>query len=249
MNCGVRNDERENDYEALKEEMTEPFNRADFPEVIRILNRHYGESTYSLRSIFHDDQRKILDVILQSTLTEADAVYRQMYETHAPMMRFVSDLQIPLPRAFSIAAGFALNGSLRSALEDVGNLDFARINVLIEEAKTQGVSLDGATLGFALRKTIKRLSEQFLENPDNLEVMKKFEAAAGLARSLPFEVNVWRAQNNYYSLFEKLYPERLENAIQGNGQAREWVEHFVQLGQNLSVNVEMPAMPELAAAS
>ena len=81
------------------------------------------------------------------------------------------------------------------------------------------------------------------------EVMKKFEAAAGLAQALPFDVNVWRAQNNYYALLQKLYPERLESAMQGKGHAREWVEHFIQLGLNLAVKVEMPAMPELAAAS
>ena len=249
MNCGVCKDEMQNNYEAIKEETIEPFNRADFPEVIRILDRHFGESTYSLRSIFHDDQRKILNVILQSTLIEAEAVYRQMYETHEPMMRFVADLQIPLPRAFSIAAEFALNGSLRNAFEDVENLDFTRINVLIEEARTQGVSLDGATLGFALRTTIKRLSEQLLDNPNDIEVMKKFETAAGVARAMPFDVNVWRAQNNYYQLLQKMYPKRLESAMQGRVQAREWVEHFVKIGQNLAVKVEMPAMPELAIAS
>jgi alpha-amylase/alpha-mannosidase (GH57 family) len=239
MNCGVRHFEHQEEYEVLKQELIDPFNRADFPEVIRILDRHFGESTYSLRSIFHDDQRKILNVILKSTLAEAEAVYRQIYETHAPMMRFVSDLRIPLPRAFSIAAEFALNSSLRTAFEDIENLDFVRINTLIAEARAQGVAFDELTLGFALRRTIKRLSEQLLENPDNLDVVKKLEAAAGVARGLPFDVNVWRAQNNYYSMLQKVYPERVQNPA-----AREWVEHFIGLGKNLAMKVEMPAMPE-----
>src|SRR6185295_18151042 len=134
---------------------------------------HFGDSTYSLRSIFHDDQRTILNAILKSTLAETEAVYRQVYEAHAPMMRFLADLRVPFPRAFSIAAEFALNSSLRAAFEDIENVDFARINTMIEGARVQGVPLDGATLGFALRKTIKRLSEQFLENPDDLGLMKK----------------------------------------------------------------------------
>src|ERR1041384_7680720 len=113
------------------------------------------------------------------------------------MMRFVSDLRVPLPRAFSMAAEFALNSSLRAAFDDIENLDFTRIHTLTEEARMQGVALDAATLGFALKKTIKKLSEQFLENPEDIELMKKFGAAAGVARGLPFEVNVWRAQNNY----------------------------------------------------
>jgi len=249
MNCGVRREERQEDYATLKQEIIDPFNRADFSEVIRVLDREFCGSTYSLRSIFHDDQRKILRVILQSTLAEAEAVYRQVYETHAPMMRFLSDLSIPLPRAFSIAAEFALNSSLRTAFEDVENLDFTRINTLIDEAHVQGVSLDGPTLGYALRRTIKQLSQQFVENPDNIELMKKFEAAAGVARSLPFEVNVWRAQNNYYHMLQKIYPKRVEMASRGDAVARMWVEHFLALGKNLSVNVDVPRIPELKIAS
>ncbi len=249
MNCGVRREERQEDYPTLKQEIIDPFNRADFSEVIRVLDREFCGSTYSLRSIFHDDQRKILRVILQSTLAEAEAVYRQVYETHAPMMRFLSDLSIPLPRAFSIAAEFALNSSLRTAFEDVENLDFTRINTLIDEAHVQGVLLDGPTLGYALRRTIKQLSQQFVENPDNIELMKKFEAAAGVARSLPYEVNVWRAQNNYYHMLQKIYPKRVEMASRGDAVARVWVEHFLALGKNLSVNVDVPGIPELKIAS
>jgi hypothetical protein len=247
MTCGVRNSDRHEDYRALKEEMVRLFKKADLSEAIRALDRRFHESTYSLRSIFFDDQRKILNVILQSTLGEAEAVYRQMYETYASIMRFVSDLRIPLPRAFSISAEFALNSSLRAAFEDIDNLDLSRIRNLIEDAQAQGVSLDGATLGFSLRKTIKRLSEKLLQDPDNLSLMKTLEAAAGLARSLPFEVNVWRAQNHFYQMLQKIYPERLLSA-QDDAAAREWIDHFVALGRNLSVHVDAPSIPELQAA-
>jgi hypothetical protein len=249
MNCGVRQSGNDQEYEVLKQEMMDPFNRADFPEVIRILDRHFGSSTYSLRSIFHDDQRKILNTILGATLAEAEAVYRQVYETHAPMMRFMTDLRVPPPRAFSMAAEFALNSSLRTAFLDIENVDFSRITALLDEARTQGVTLDGTTLGFALRKAIKKLSERLLEDQDNLDLMKKLEAAAGLARTLPFDVNIWRAQNNYYHMLHNACPAQAEKAVQGDVTAREWIEHFAALGRNLSVKVETPAMPELQLAS
>ena len=249
MNAGVRLYKDAEDLNALKQELSDPFNRADFPEVIRLFDKHFAEHTYSLRSIFHDDQRKILNIIMKSTLSEAEAVYRQLYETHAPMMRFVSDLRAPLPKAFSMAAEFALNSSLRAAFEDVDNLDFTRINGLFDEARANNVTLDGQTLGFALRKAIRRLSEQFLEDADNLELMKKLEMAADLARNLPFEVNVWRSQNNYYQMLQKVYPDRLEKALADNPEAAEWIEHFVALGKNLSVKVEPPMVPELQKVS
>jgi alpha-amylase/alpha-mannosidase (GH57 family) len=248
MNCGVARFS-EAHYADLKQEIADPFNRADFQEVVRILDRHFGESTYSLRSIFHDDQRKIVNTILKSTLTEAEAAYRQIYETRAPMMRFVTDLHVPLPRAFSIAAEFALNSTLREAFEDIEVVDFSRITTLLDEARNQGVTLDSTTLGFALRRAIKYMSERLVKNDWDLELIKKLEAAAGLARSLPFEVSIWRAQNNYYKILQKTYPKRLEQAMRGDAAAQEWVEHFAALGRNLSVKADMPVLTELRRAS
>jgi alpha-amylase/alpha-mannosidase (GH57 family) len=241
MNAGVRAYAGEEDYNNLKTELEDPFKRADFAEVLRILDRHFGESTYSLRSIFHDDRRAILDAITKSTLAEAEAVYRQLFETHAPMMRFVADLRVPLPRAFQMAAEFALNGRMRTAFENADNLDFSRINALLDESRSANVALDGATLGFALKKTIKLLSERLLEKPGNMELIKTLECAAALTRSLPFEVDVWRAQNNYYEMLLRFFPEQLEKSITGDGAAKEWVDHFVALGQNLSIRVDQPA--------
>jgi alpha-amylase/alpha-mannosidase (GH57 family) len=237
MNAGVGVYQAENNYSALKQELSDAFGRADFPDVIRVLDRHFGDLTYSLRSIFHDDQRHTLNRIMKSTVAETESVYRQVYETHAPMMRFLGDLRVPLPRAFLTAAEFALNSNLRNMFEDPENLDFAKINALLEESGRLNVDLDGATLGFALRKTIKRMSERLLENPGDLQLMVKLEMAAGLANRLPFEVNIWKAQNNYYSILDNISPHFVDRPHARDAEVQEWMRHFIALGRNLSVSL------------
>jgi alpha-amylase/alpha-mannosidase (GH57 family) len=237
MNAGVRRFRQEEDYKRLRQELLEPFSRADFPEALRILDRHFGDSTYSLRSIFHDEQRKIVDMIIQSTVAEAEAVYRQLYETHAPMMRFMADLRIPLPRAYQVAADFALNSSLRNALE-ADAIDFTRVAALLDEVRANKVNLDRVAMGFTLKQTLRRMSEQFAEDPDDLDLLIKFETAARIAKDLPFEVNVWRAQNNFYSMLQHVLPDKQALALNGDSAAQAWVDRFVALGRNLSVKVE-----------
>jgi alpha-amylase/alpha-mannosidase (GH57 family) len=249
MNAGVRVYRGEDNYSALKHELSDAFGRAEFPDVIRILDRHFGDSTYSLRSIFHDDQRRILNRIMKSTVAETEAVYRQVYETHAPMMRFLGDLRVPLPRAFLTAAEFALNSGLRNMFEDAESLDFAKINTLLEESGRLNLGLDGATLGFALRKTIKRMSERLLENPDDLQLMVNIEMAAGLAKSLPFEVNIWRAQNNYYTMLHNVLPQLVDRHRAGDAEAQEWISHFLALGRNLSVSLRRLELAQVRKAA
>jgi hypothetical protein len=252
MNAGVCSQAVCEDYSNLNAELVDSFNRGDYSDVLRTLDRRFGASNYSLRSIFYDDQREILRRIMKSALGEAESVYRQIFETHAPMMRFVSDLRAPMPRAFQMAAEFALNGSLRTALEDADNLDFSRIRALLDEARAQGVSLNGATLSFALENTVKKLAKYFAERSGEIELLKKLEAAADLAKNLPFEVQVWRAQNVYYQMLQNVLPDYVKRASEGDAAAAEWVAHFVALGEKLDMKVERLAQaasqaPEAAA--
>jgi alpha-amylase/alpha-mannosidase (GH57 family) len=246
MSAGVRPFRDDESYNTLKQQLADPFGRGDFAEVLRLLDRHFGGSTYSLRSIFHDDQRRILRVITKSTVGEAEAVYRQLYESHAGIMRFMSDLRMPLPNAYRMAAEFALNSVLRSLFEDPESLDVARVRGLLDEVRAYNLNLDGATLGYALKHTIRRLSERFMQDPYNAELLARLETAAGMARTLPFEVTVWRAQNNYYAMMHRYLAEMKKRADSGDAAAREWVDRFVALGRSLSMKVEMP---EAAAAA
>jgi alpha-amylase/alpha-mannosidase (GH57 family) len=240
VSAGVQPFHGEEDYSRMRDELQELFRHADLQNVLRTIDRHFGTSTYSLRSIFYDDQRRIMNVVVETSLADAEAVYRQLYETHGPMMRFMSDLRMPPPRAFQVAADFALNNALRHSFEDADNLDFARIETLLEEARANNVNLDGPTLGFALKKTLRRLSEQFLETPEGLPLLQKFEKAADMARQLPFEVSVWHPQNNYYALLQRVFPEMMKRAQAGNDEARQWIEHFTSLGKHVAVRVDVP---------
>jgi hypothetical protein len=234
LNGGVRKFLGDDAYRALAEEVTEPFARADFPEVIRIMDRRFGESSYSLRSLFRDEQRKILNVILASTLEEAEALYRQHYENHAPMMRFLTDLHIPLPKAFHAAAEFVLNGHLRRALES-DEIDTERIGVLLQTAKVEGVALDTATLEFAFRHTIERLAERLAAEPTGLPALQNLDAAASLLPGLPFGVDLWKIQNIYYRILRNEYVAARKMKDAGDESAKAWVDGFEALGQKLEV--------------
>jgi hypothetical protein len=236
INGGVQVFGGEEGYRALVQELTEAFTKADFPDAIRVLDRHFGESTYSLKSLFRDEQRKVLNLMLESSLAEAEAVYRQLYEQQVPLTRLLTDLSMPLPKAFSMAADFFLNTNLRRALEKE-ELDLDRITTLLDEAGREKITLDTAGLGYALQQTLQQIMGRLAADPTDLMILKKLEAAAALVRTLPFEVDLWRAQNVYYQLLREVYPEILDKADQGDEEAHAWVERFAPLGKALQVRV------------
>ena len=117
-----------------------------------------------MKSLFRDEQRNTLSRILVSTLDEAETVYRQLYEHHAPLMRFLVDLKAPLPKAFQTTAEYAINSHLKRAL-GADELDGGRVRTLLEEARLAHVELDATTLEFTLRKAIENRAARLREEP------------------------------------------------------------------------------------
>ncbi len=236
LSGGVREFQGEEQYQSLLRDVEEPFSRADFADVIRLLDKDFGESTYSLLSLFRDEQRKVSNLILESTLGEAESVYRQLYENHAPMMRFLTDLRIPLPRAFYTVAEFVLSANLRHAFEN-GELDRGRIMALLDEAKVANVELDGASLSYSITQSLERMMDALYNSPDEPDLLERLGAAVSLALSLPFRVDLWKIQNRYYEMLQTIYSEFQAKATKGNTEAKNWVQRFASLGNTLSVKV------------
>ena len=235
VNGGVRRSLGDEAEQIVTREAVEPFMRADFAEVIRLMDRRFGGPNYSLRSLFRDEQRRVLDQILTSTLDEAEALYRQIYEHRAPMMRFLTNLQIPLPKAFYTAAEFVLNGYLRRALEQQ-EVDTERVKNLLETAKLEGVAIDAATLEFAYRHNLERMVEELAANA-TITPLQRLDTAASLLAALPFQVDLWKTQNVYYRLRENIYPNMRRLKERGERTAEAWMERFEALGQKLAVKV------------
>ena len=210
---GVREYRGEQEYQRLVTEATQAFSRADIPDVIRAFDRGFGTDTYSLKSLFRDEQRNTLSRILSDTLEEAESVYRQLYENHAPLMRFLSDLKTPLPKAFQTTAQYALNSHLRRAFASE-ELDVGRIRTLLDEAANGGFELDSTTLEFTMRHTLEQLAFRVQQDPASVSDLHAFSQAVALATTLPFSVNMWTVQNIGYELMREIYPAMLDSALQ-----------------------------------
>jgi alpha-amylase/alpha-mannosidase (GH57 family) len=237
INAGVRHYRGEEWYQTMVQEITQTCSSADFTGVIRLLDKHFGGSTYSLKSLFRDEQREVLDHILKSTMTEIETAYRQLYEHHYPPMRFLSELGGPVPRAFHSAAELIINIDLHRAVNSE-SIDPGVIKNLVDTAGTWQVELDADGLGYDLKEKLEQMAEELVNDSDNIKALINLLDAVLLARSLPFPVDLWKVQNLYWEMLLGVYPAFKQKAEQKDAAAVAWVESFTSLGNNLSVRVE-----------
>jgi hypothetical protein len=236
LNADVREYRGEEAYQATVQGLSETFGRGEFTEVIRMMDQQFGANSYSLRSLFKDEQRKVLEQVLESTLAGVEAVYRQQYENNYPLVRFLIDLGNPIPKALHAAVEFVVNTDLRNSLSQ-DELDSDRIDSLLEDARAGHLDLDGEGLGLLLQQNVESIMERFSGAPNEDHVLGRLVQAARLSHSMPFEVDLWRVQNLYYELLHGVYPLYRDQAGRGDTGAREWVSQFTALGQQLSVKV------------
>ena len=197
VEAGVRESAEDAAYLASVKELAEAFRDASAPEITLRFGEAFGKDTHTVRSLFKDEQRKILDFIIAPLIAEAEAAHIQLYGRNADLMRFLVDLHIPLPETFRASAEFALNHHLRREfLSAEPNLQ--RVAPLIEEAKAIHVDLDVPTLEYALRNRLEEMAEKLLDPQSDPRSLSRFRAAVELARALPFPVNLWQVQNLFY---------------------------------------------------
>jgi alpha-amylase/alpha-mannosidase (GH57 family) len=227
-------------FEEFSQKAAEQVNRADFPDVIRLIDRYFGHVDYSLTSLFSDEQRRIVQLILNSTLWDIESSLTNIYEDHASLLHFLSQAGLPKPPALMLAAEFAINAGLRRALA-AEPVDQALLRSFLQMAKADKVRLDTATLSYIADQRMKRAMVELQMSAGSLEMLDRALTLARALTELPFDLNLWQAQNIWYDILR----------TSGHGLASQsaedrslWDKDFNALGECLSINTQAIAERE-----
>jgi alpha-amylase/alpha-mannosidase (GH57 family) len=216
-------------YLAMKEAMGMAFEKSDFAGIVRIMDTFFGMHTYSLKELFRDEQRKILRLILGSTLEDFASKFVTLYDHNRILMNFLRETGNPVPRRFLATAEIALNLELQKAFT-ASELDAGRISEMIGATRFWNVHLDDIDLEFLIRRRIEKTMGELLGNPADLNLLEKVKRLMDIVALLPFKVNLWQVQNMYHLL------SHTSKGRAGEREASRWIELFDSLGRLLHFN-------------
>jgi hypothetical protein len=223
-------------YEVVSKTLQEALSKDG--DLGQVLQENLDGDAFSLSVIFRDEQQRILNGFIESEWAEAEAAFGSLYPNLMSMMRTLAKVggSLLVPRAFYAAAEFVLNTRLRRALADE-KWDPESMKPLLADAAAANVALDVPTLEYILRKRLEKLADQLHDNPSNVGLLEALDAAVGVARSLPLEVNLWKIQNVCYDLLKTTYLDFRTQAQETGRAAGPWVQHFRSLAERLSLRV------------
>ena len=186
---------------------------------------------YSLTSLFTDEQHRILRTILNQTLSEMEDSLRKIYEDHASLLHFLTESGMAAPPALALAAEYAINAGLRLALEAEA-FDAVQVETLLERANMDQITLDSTLLGYTAGQRMKRAMVRLEASVsgDN-HTAAALASALSIAQSIqkvPFEVNLWQAQNIWNDLLRRSDTSYWTDEIKTS---------FRRLGESLNIAV------------
>ena len=235
LTCGLSGDLGEKDFGDLVRELFDGFERADFTRITQLIGEGFDGSLYTLKSLFKDGQRRILNVILGRKIDDALSVYRHVYEPNVPLMRFLKDSDTPVPEPLCASGRFVLNSELKEAL-DRREIDPGKVTDLLKEADLAGIAVDAGTLEYTLRKNLEGLADAFAKAPEQEGLLEKLAQGVDLVYALPFDVNLRKLQNVHYEVKNSVYPEIRRRAERGEADLGEWIERFETLCAQLNLH-------------
>lgn len=208
------------------------FLKGDVPELIISIDTYFETHSYSLWHLFKDEQRKILNQILEPTQKEVEAIFRKIYKDNYPLMQTIRAIGIHPPTALSTVIGFILNMDIHKLLEDE-KTDLEQLKRLAEEIKEWSVEIDKTALEFAANQKINKLMEKLSKNPENVSLLETIDKTLKILSTLPLELDLWKAQNIYFSIIKKLcivMPKKSETA---DSKTKKLFEYFNSLEEFL----------------
>ena len=238
FHCAIK--EYSEDYSKLKANLIKTFLLNPLTEIIRAMDESFGKDYYTLKDIFIEERRKILQILLKSKLEKFSQIYQNMYDEGKGSIYHLQGLGLKIPDEFKISAGYALNKKFNDIVVHAnGFIDDELVQQAVDvnyEAKKIDIQLDktpsNTIFGRKILQNINRLVHSFeVQQAD--AILEIFD----IVEKLELQVDIAEAQNIYFTKIYHRIGDIIETGIKRNSD-RKFVEMLLDIGEKLNINTE-----------
>lgn len=243
FHCTIKEYSDDAEFNRIKNDLIKIYTMNTLTEIIRALDEYFGKEYFTLKDIFIEERRKILQILLKGKLKKFSQTYQEMYDEGKGSIYHLQGLGLSIPDEFKISAEYALSHKFNDIVVHSGG--FVEDDLIQQatdinfEAKKIDIKLDKSPSNLVFSKkilqNINRLVHSFeIQQAD--VVLEIFDNV----RKLELNVDIAEAQNIY---FTKIYhrigdiiaSEAFKNKKPSN---KRFVEMLLDIGENLNINTE-----------
>lgn len=218
--------------EELHANIAEFFRKGNIYEIFNVMDTYFGNHNYSFWHLFRDEQRSIMELVMENTLKSAEGAMQQLYENTFPLLQTFKEINMKVPDRLKVPAELAVNTKLINILkEETFNVrDFEH---LLKSAELINANLDVVTLKFLTDQCLDSLMQNFRKNPRDLELLGTINQLLEVTRKSPIRPEKWEAQNQAFTIKAETWDRFVSE--EGDEQAQLWADQFRKLTEKLNL--------------
>lgn len=247
FHCTIKEFSDENEYTNIQKELFRVFMLNPLTEIIRALDEYFGREYFTLKDIFIEERRKILQTMLQGKMQKFAQTYQEMYNEGKSSIYHMQSLGLTIPDEFKISAGYTLSKQFNDLIIfSSGFLD----NNIIQQA--MDINFETKKLGIEIDKTPvnKIFSQKISQNISRLAQSLEVQQAEVILEifdhieKLELTVDIAESQNIYFNKIFHEMGEIIENINKsGRSEAtkvadKKFVTMLLEIGQKLNINTD-----------
>lgn len=241
FHCAIKEFSNDAEFNELQTTLIKTFALNPITEIIRTLDEKFGKEYFTLKDIFIEERKKILQILLKDQLEKFGNTYKEMYDQGKGSIYHMQNLGLEIPKEFKISAEYALSHRYNDLL--AGSDGFVedpivqQIKDINYEAKRMNIDIDKtpSNKNFAKRiiTNLNRLTKSFeIQQADT--IIELFE----MVEKLDLQIDISEAQNIYYN---KIY-HRIGDILENNEKEPrdkdiKFIKLLLSIGEKLNINV------------
>lgn len=243
FHCVIRGFAGKSEYNKIKDSLIEKYDNLPLTEVIRGLDEYFGKEYFTLKNLFIEERRKIINILIEDKLKEFESTYKNLYdEARGPIMQ-LSELGLQIPEEFKIAAEYALSNSFNSFIQDaeeIASPDILQTAIDIsKEASRIGIQLDTQPTKKIYSEYVTNKVEE-LSNSDECKEFELLIEVLEMLDKLDLKLDFSEAQNIYFSNIYSKIPKLIDDLNKSDDMAgdKKFISAILKLGEKLNFTVE-----------
>ncbi|MBM3220526.1 MAG: DUF3536 domain-containing protein [Candidatus Rokubacteria bacterium] len=204
VSCGVRAWAGAALYEEMKADLLVRYARHSMADMVRGIDTYFPDDPYGLRDLFLEGRRRLIAEVTRAALDRHEASLRQVWDETRKLVRYLREIDAPVPEALSLAGRHVMEEEARAELERTPRLGAIppRAFELVDEAREVGLRLDLEPCRPVLRGAVLAGLARVADSPAPERVTAVLALING-ARRLDVGFDRWAAQNRVFDLWRK----------------------------------------------
>ena len=240
FHCAIKEYSDDNEYNEIKNNLIKLFLINPLTEIIRTMDEYFGKEYFTLKDIFIEERRKILQILLKGKLEKFAQIYKDMYDEGKGSIYHLQSLGLDIPNEFKISAAYALSHKFNDL---VAGCDGFLDDDLIQQAKDLNYEAKRIGIQMDKQQSNKIFGTKILQNINRLVYSFEIQQASAIIElfdnieALDLQVDISEAQNIYFTKIFHRIGDVLETSSKSPSN-KKFVEKLLKIGERLNINTE-----------